>query len=299
MLNLITGSDIAAEVIMTKVAFAGSVVIVEGDNDINLFERLFANGSCEILPARGKENALDAIQRLNNSSVPGVLAIVDADFDRIAGSSSLQQNLVMSDHHDIEVMLIMSPAFEAVLQEYASSEKINEFLCTSNSQSIREALFSLAHPVGVFRWLSYSRHWSLDFDEINYKKFLNDNLTVDCKKMISYIRQFTLSRCASDSTSLAACWPEEAELEPLIASTMKQTPPHLTEFCCGHDLRALLAVGLRRKWGSKPAPIANKSNMGVLLRLAYDTSFFATTELYSAICTWEGVNKPYDVLGRS
>ncbi|MBA7563088.1 hypothetical protein ES708_04741 [subsurface metagenome] len=299
MLDLITGSDITAEVIMTRVAFAGAVVIVEGDDDVSLFERLFARGSCEVLPARGKENALDSIQRLNNSKVPGVLAIVDADFDRIAGLSSSYQNVVMSDHHDVEVMLITSPALEAVLQEYASRGKADRYLHATKSQSLREALFASAHPIGVFRWLSYSQKWSLDFDEMNYKKFLNDNLSVDCDKMISYIRQFTAGRYASDPTSLAARWPDDAVLVPMIAKTMETTRSNRNELCCGHDLAALLAIGLRSKWGSQPASIANKSNVGALLRLAYDTSFFATTDLYSTICDWEQMNKPYNVLGRS
>jgi hypothetical protein len=52
---------------------------------------------------------------------------VDADFDRIEGRTPPSANLVFTDLHDLECMLIRSTAFDALLSEFGSSEKLQRF----------------------------------------------------------------------------------------------------------------------------------------------------------------------------
>jgi Protein of unknown function (DUF4435) len=49
---------------------------------------------------------------LEQRGFQGVLAIVDADFDRLVPPTYQSLNLLLTDAHDLETMLIQSPALE-------------------------------------------------------------------------------------------------------------------------------------------------------------------------------------------
>ena len=68
------------------------------------------------------------------------------------------------------------------------------------------------------------------------------------------------------------------------------------QLCCGHDLICVLSIGLRRKFGSRTHQEVEPKHINTLLRLAFETSHFRTTQLYSSIRKWEEDNKPFVVL---
>ena len=65
--------------------------------------------------------------------------------------------------------------------------------------------------------------------------------------------------------------------------------------CCGHDLIALLSLGLYSALGSKKTIEVSLPILSRSLRLAYEVSYFWTTQLYASIQAWEGLNHPYQV----
>ena len=56
-------------------------------------------------------------------------------FDILEGTVPLSQNLLFTDTHDLETMLLNSPALEKVLSEHGSETKINNF-----AKDIRQTL---------------------------------------------------------------------------------------------------------------------------------------------------------------
>ena len=77
-----------------------SALIVEGSSDSNLFFLITDSSCCRIITAEGKDNVLNAMSIIRSQRYPGVLALVDADFDH------LNNSVVASD--DVEVDICMN-----------------------------------------------------------------------------------------------------------------------------------------------------------------------------------------------
>jgi hypothetical protein len=105
MIENLTGEDVAAEIKMLRTKSSGAIAIVEGDYDELIFRKFFDVTLCAIFPAYGKQNAIDAIKILDTEGVRGVIVLVDADFDRLNGSTPDSSNVFLTDNHDIEIMM--------------------------------------------------------------------------------------------------------------------------------------------------------------------------------------------------
>ena len=123
----ITPHTVANEVRMMRTEHEGTVVIVEGPSDKTAYRSLLAQDACRIVIAHGKENAAAALQILEHDAVDGILTIVDADFIHLEKAPSRSENLVVTDLHDLECMILASPAFAKVLGEYAVSSRLEAF----------------------------------------------------------------------------------------------------------------------------------------------------------------------------
>ncbi len=82
---------------------------------------------------------------LNKENFQRILAIVDADFERLECLPNVP-NLILTDTHDLETMLIQSPALDKVLAEIGSEEKITKF-----GKDIRSVLLQAGKPIGYLR----------------------------------------------------------------------------------------------------------------------------------------------------
>ena len=69
--------------------------------------------------------------------------------------------------------------------------------------------------------------------------------------------------------------------------------------CCGHDLIAILGLGLQKVIGTRKALEVSHERLGEALRLAYEKVDFMSSELYRTIRAWEVRNSPFMVLKAS
>ena len=94
---------------------SASFLMIEGYTDERIYKRFVDGGKCQIIVTHHKDNAKQALSMLENGRVAGVLAIVDADFDVLEGKLPASPNLLFTDAHDLETMILLSPALEHVL----------------------------------------------------------------------------------------------------------------------------------------------------------------------------------------
>jgi hypothetical protein len=81
-----------------------------------------------------------------------------------------------------------------------------------------------------------------------------------------------------------------------LMSSLEDVTHDQWHVCCGHDLVAILALGLRRALGTNDAGQVRAELIERSLRLAYEAEYFRGTQLYAAIRVWEERNLPYRVL---
>lgn len=169
---------------LQRSTFSGTFLLVEGRSDKIFYERFVDKFKCEIKSFAGKVSVVQILSVLEKSSFEGILAIVDADFDHLEGSPHNSPNLLRTDTHDLETMLIKSFAFDKVITVFGSAEKIAKF-----GRDIRTVLLESASLVGYFLWISQCGGLNLTLNGINFSKFINEqNLQVDELKMIQEVK---------------------------------------------------------------------------------------------------------------
>jgi len=284
--EFLTVDRVANQIRLRRSTYSGTFLLVEGSSDKIFYERFVDKLACELVITAGKPSsklcAIAILQILEESNFQGVLAIVDADFDRLETSLYNSPNLLRTDSHDLETMLIKSPALNKVVTEFGSEEKITQF-----AQDIRAVLLKNGILLGYLRWISQCNDLNLTFEGIVFSKFVDEQtLRIEEIDLIKEVKN------KSQAHSL-----KKEDLQQRLMSR-KNNSHDPWQVCCGHDLVEILSFALRKTLGSgsNKASDVEPNCLERSLRLAYEEAYFRETNLYLEIRQWESNNPPFKVL---
>lgn len=270
---------------MMRTQYTGTILIVEGSTDARAYGCLVSETECRLIPATGKDKAISALELLENGGFDGVLTIVDADFQRLDGTEPNSSNLLLTDSHDLEAMILYSDALDKVLSEFGSSREI-----TKLGRPIRDVLLEGGLPIGYLRWLSSPAkdNLSLKFKELSFDKFVDEKtLRVSIDNLVRELKTNSKDSALDDNVT------------KLKVMTLMGEGHDPWQVCSGHDLVLILSIGLINVFGNpRRGEAATPDNVDVALRLAYNYSHFCLTGLHNSIKDWEKVNPPFRVLKR-
>jgi Protein of unknown function (DUF4435) len=282
--ELLTPNDYANELRMRRSSHKGTFLIIEGSSDAKLYRQLTDTNHCELVIARNRNMAIAILKILQEPSVPGVIAIVDKDFDELNGLLPDIPNLFFTDTHDLETMLLRSPALEKLISEFGSEEKLKGF-----GNDVREAVLTAGCTIGYLRWISLKDSLNLKFEGIDFPTFIDKStLEINLLKLIQEAKNKVINKAAMTKLDVGD-----------IQKRLKQQedPSHdRWQVCCGHDFMSILSFGLRKAIGSQSPNAVTVEILERSLRLAYEQAYFQTTELYAAIGIWETHHHPYRIL---
>jgi hypothetical protein len=253
-------------------------VFVEGASDSKFYERFLPKEQCFMQSTNGKEQAITVMHILEKDSFAGILALLDADFDWLEEKPPSSSNILLTDNHDLETMLLNSPALDKVLREYGSQDKLAE-------KDVRAILLTCGKPIGYLRWIALQDNLPLTFEKLKFRDVLGkDNLSLDTTELVRLVKAHSQI-------------PSPTEQELLARLEHMQNSQHdAWQICCGHDLVCILSEGLRHAFGSCDARDVSPEALERSLRLAYEDAFFVQTALAASIRAWEQTNTPFVVL---
>jgi hypothetical protein len=277
MREQITPDRIANSIRLLRGDHEGVFLIVEGHSDKLIYERLVNKQEVRVTIASGKNNAIKALSILEKEdNFRRVVAVIDADFSRIEQQILDSNNLFLTDEHDLEMMLIKSAAFDKLLKERGSEEKIKAF-----TEDIRETLLKLGQEIGKLRWLSLRNKLDLKFEGLNFKNFIDQkNLSINIDKLIISIKN------NSQKLSLDE---QQIKQDLSVISDENHDPWQL---CCGHDFIGILAIALCKVLGTWNANDVKTEVLERELRLAYELSYFYQTQIYQLMVNWQSNHHP-------
>lgn len=279
MREQITPDRIANSIRLLRSDHEGVFLIVEGHSDKLIYERLVNKQEVRITIASGKNNAIKALSILEKENFCRVFAVIDADFSRIEQQIPDSNNLFLTDEHDLEMMLIKSAAFDKLLKERGSEEKIAAF-----SKDIRETLLKLGQEIGKLRLLSLRNKLDLKFEGLKFGKFIDkEKLSINIDELIRSIKNH------SQKLSLDE---QQIKQDLSVISDENHDPWQL---CCGHDFISILAIALCKVLGTWNANDVKKEDWERELRLAYELSYFYQTQIYQLMVNWQSNNHPYQI----
>lgn len=286
MRNYLDHNDLISELLLLRGAFPGTLLVVEGSDDSKLFERFIDHDHCRTVVGHGKEAVIGAILSVEDAGFEGLIGVVDADDWLLTGEVSPSKNLLVTDLPDIELMILSSGALGRVRRELLSSEKVADFLSRHGETNLLAALLSRTRPVAILRWISRTYGLNLRFHSIDISEYLSrDTLEVDVDRLVQRVLQ---------ETSNPKLKTEKVCKMLMVALGDAELPDSLV--CCGHDVVAVLAVGMRKALATRGAQQSDPDDLARVLRLAYELRDFVQTNLYASIGRWEEANAPYRVL---
>ncbi len=279
MRELLTPNDYANELRMRRSSHQGTFLIVEGVSDAKSYRQLTDANHCELVIARNRDMAISILKILQAPMVPGVVAIVDKDFDELNGLLPDIPNLFFTDTHDLETMLLRSPALEKLISEFGSEEKLKAF-----KNDVRETVLAAGCTIGYLRWISLKDALHLKFEGISFSDFIDKDLKINESVLVKEVKN------KSQRPNL-----DVSDLQQRLKH--QKDPNHdRWQLCCGHDFMSILSFGLRKAIGSQNPNAVTVEILERSLRLAYEQVYFQATELYVTIGRWEKDHHPYRIL---
>jgi len=199
----------------------------------------------------------------------------------LEGAAPHSGNLIFTDTHDLETMLLASPALDRVLSERADPQRIA-------AADVRARLLAIGEPIGYLRWYNDREQRWLRFDDLEVERFVD-------ARTLALDREDLLRTLRNRSKSLVVITDEE-----LWQRTEGLADPSHDRWivCCGHDLVRILSVALRRAFGANNEADVKPARLEESLRLAFSRAHFQATRLWAAIVAWEVNNPPWIVLSR-
>lgn len=280
MREFITGKVVANWVRMVRQTHSGAIVLAEGDADSRLYSQIIDQSSCVIINAHEKQNVIDALEILGAQKFEGILGIVDADCNRLTQEPLPSNNLLLTDTHDLDTMLIASPSLEKVLLEHGSQTKLSRL-----EKPVRQIIIDTALPYAYLRLVSVKQALSLDFEGLKYGRFINKKTSeTDALKLIIAI----LSRSKKGGIN------PNRLLKSVIQMQKEKHDPW--QICCGDDMIHILSIELCSKFGTNNPQQVHPKIIEKALHIGYEPAYFSSTILYQSIKAWEEVNNNFRVL---
>ena len=249
-------------------------VLVEGESDQAIFEARLLNGAtCKIWQMNGREGVLTTINQTRLWNLPGVVAIVDADFDRLVDNALESTDLFYCDGHDAEIMMSLTNALDEVIRFKADPAKA-EAAKAKKAQSLREILLDMGTPIGAAMLIDYENGWNLSFKELEYESFIDArNFLCDEGKLSRALVKQKPALCI-DSRDFAN----------QIRNKVREID-NPSELCRGHDFCRIFALCFAK--GSPREFLTRAKDIEEGLRMVFQRAQFETTELYRKLIDWQ------------
>ena len=284
MKGFINGDTLANEARMRRVVFKGAFLLVEGESDERLFGIFADFDNCQIIICHGRQNLFDASRVLREAGVEGILAVADADFERIEGRNPPVDCVLFTDWHDAECMMLRGTAFDRLISQFVSREKFSAW-CNAHGSDARAHILNETSQVGYLLWHSNANKLGLDFSNLKVKEFMDRTTVVtSVQSLIQHIKN------KSSRHDLAT----EQLLNGL--NQRRGMSDDLWQVARGHDFVECLGYAFRYAWGNVPAQSVTFERLEQCLRLAFPEQEFAATGLFQRIREWERNNSPYQIL---
>ena len=266
-------------------------LVVEGESDEKFFKKFLDFNTCGVSNIgendKGRDNnkasVLDFIEKQNKQNKKCYLGIIDADFDHVLHKDQIPANVVMTDYHDMEMLILNSrPNMSSIYAELANPILIKEYEKTNNKLFI-DSIMNVAYEIGLLKLvcINKDKYHQLCTKDLNYSDCIDKMFNIDLNELISRVVRSNPRKGAT-----------EFEISNQI-SNEKNKNHDIYQICCGHDVTKILELCFTSKnglgFGNEAA--INPSRIESLLRAIYTADAFKKTAMYKSILEWEDKNK--------
>ena len=256
-------------------------LIVEGESDEHFFENILDCSKCKVMNLEGKAEVKKFIEDQNSANKKGYLGIVDADFEHIDGYEEQVKNVIITDVHDIEMLMFSSnPNMRRIYSELTENMIINNFE-EKHQKSFLDSIIKVAYDIGLLKMVMKRPKYYVNMKDIFYSDIINKEFELDIDTLIERVKK-----------KHHTLYEIKKEMENLREKNFDEF-----QVCCGHDVTNILAISFTSEQndglGYGKRRYVDGKEIERLLRAVYDFEHFLCTKLNSAIIEWENSNNIY------
>lgn len=280
------GRDVSAWVNACRMSNR-SYLFVEGVSDECFWKKYINRDVINIQQVNGWENVVDCVRKFNDESLHNnCIGIVDCDFEHIYPHKAItENNIFMTDYHDLEMMMYKSSALDSVLKAIDRKNKINWSYI-----EVLNHVFGITDKIGSLKLSSQKESLGLIFKKENrdhefelpkYEKFITNSGDYESDdKLIKYIYDYSKSNKRTPEPLAAV-----DRIITIFNESRKMQHPssHLSN---GHDVSYVMPIVLERKFKLKDKHVTIDTIV-IALYAAYNMDLLKQTQLYQAINNWE------------
>jgi len=279
LINEIDSDFIANSIRMVNIE--GYYILLEGETDELVYSKFFNSKKASFEICHGKENLLSAIKILNESNcTQNYIGIIDKDLDHLSKSHSVEDNILETDFHDLEIMCFNSNAFQSFSLEYFSKTKIERY---DNLDNIKECIQNLALKISKLRLLNFHNEYNLKFKpnlknketkELDYSKFI-------CKKDFKFLGYDIFLEAISKYYNQGL--PKNKDVIKKEIEGLDINNFNILNLIHGHDLTSIITLSLKSAIGKSSLSNSKRDDVERAIRLAYSYEDFKKSILYKKI----------------
>lgn len=281
-------------------------VLVEGGLDRRVYLTILDDADrCIIIthPKMGRKEIEDAFP-LDEVYGLRTLGIIDRDFDYAFPEHTYADGLLVTPTHDVETLVLSTPAFENLLDDYVDPSDRAAFESTCGVPIIT-AIRRTARPIGLLR-LYNAQRFDLELRGMNFKPEGTGRIPYE-----DYVgtRDFALSLDGlidwlfynTDHPFFKKETDTEALKAAILAGVAELDAHYPVDWlvCQGHDLVGLIALGLKDHFGSRPddlEDIIKKLGSQMANSAVLKPEYLHRCPLCDRIREWEDAHPPFRVL---
>ena len=248
----------------THVTEGKVILLVEGCDDVNVFEKFFNQHLVLLHPVYNCDEIVRVLGQIEPHYQNRLLAIKDADFDRLKSISYTQYtNLFLTDLHDAEMMMLFDFGTVLLGRIYnVDVEKIPSF------RSLMEDIESLSY----LKLYNSIHNLRIDFEKPEIDLFYTGRAPLDYSAYATnlFSKLANVGKTVSDSTIID------------FACALDYNDDDLLQLTNGHDLFDVIyrVIRLNYRQNLKKKEVAKK------MRELYTWNRFEKTSLYDSLDKW-------------
>ena len=270
----------ANKIRMLRSRHTGAFIVVEGRDDRLFLSRFIKPQLGKPVTAEGKENVRAVVSILEKEEFPGVVGLVDADFDHLEEIENSEPNMIVTEHHDLECFQLRSNSLEVLLSQLASDHKIQRL-----EDAVRDKLIETAKTIGCLRLYSKRAGLNLRFSKLKYSRFIDQRtLELDQDALIGHVKGKSEQQGISNKELISG----------IIQVGKNNYDPW--QLCNGDDLLGILSIGLRRLLGNRKAIDVNVDKLRESLRLGFVKDEFIQSQIGRELAKWGVRNSEFRMI---
>lgn len=271
--------DFLADIVMSASVSRSAQLILEGVTDIKRFGK-FISDNCSIVNCGGKEKLKKLIELTNCHSIPGVLFLLDADFDAIENRKLCYDHVIYSDTHDFDLDMILSGVISDIIFEYS---KLSMTEIEIQKDYIINWHFDVLLPISCAKLACASGDIDVSLAKVDWvDAYSGGKINVPKYAAKALKKKTPNNEMINDFMQ---------KIENNIQS--KYDKWQITN---GHDFCTLFGIYIQENYNGIHREFCSGKAIETQIRLAFNDYYFSKTDVYNSIRKWERDNAGYRVL---